>query len=344
MRADQGADGLPVDVFSTCPSSMGADPATYRRRVREVARWSEQAGCRGILVYTDNGLVDPWLVSQLIVESTERLWPLVAVQPVYMHPYAVAKMVATIGFLYGRRVALNMVAGGFSNDLIALNDTTPHDRRYERLVEYTTIVKQLLESKEPVRFEGAFYRVDKVVLKPSLPPGLQPTIFVSGSSPAGVAAAQAIGAVAVQYPGPPEDSILGPRGMDAGDCGVRVGIIARNDESQAWCVARERFPEDRRGQITHQLASAVSDSAWQKQLSHLAQYWQGPAQTYWLGPFVNYKTFCPYLVGSYGQVAGVLARYMSEGYRTYILDIPPDEEELGHTAITFRRACEMVSR
>jgi len=43
--------------------------------------------------------------------------PLVAVQPVYMHPYSVAKMVSTLAFLHQRRVFLNMVAGGFKNDL-----------------------------------------------------------------------------------------------------------------------------------------------------------------------------------------------------------------------------------
>ena len=83
---------------------------------------------------------NPWLVSQLIIEATERLCPLVAIQPVYMHPYSVAKMVTSLAHLYGRRLYLNMVAGGFVNDLAALNDTTPHDRRYERLVEYTTII------------------------------------------------------------------------------------------------------------------------------------------------------------------------------------------------------------
>jgi len=46
------------------------------------------------LIYTDNGLVDPWLIAQAMITHTERLCPLVAVQPVYMHPYAVAKMVA----------------------------------------------------------------------------------------------------------------------------------------------------------------------------------------------------------------------------------------------------------
>src|SRR5205809_571415 len=93
-----------------------------RRRKRlnvktDVARWSEAAGCEGILVYTDNGIVDPWLVAQLVVQATERLCPLVAIQSVYMHPYSAAKMVSSLAHLHGRRAYLNMVAGGFRNDL-----------------------------------------------------------------------------------------------------------------------------------------------------------------------------------------------------------------------------------
>src|SRR3979490_148645 len=77
-----------LKVFATCPPSYTASPQTYLREVLEVARWSEAAGCEGILIYTDNGLVDPWLIAQAMITHTERLCPLVAVQPVYMHPYA----------------------------------------------------------------------------------------------------------------------------------------------------------------------------------------------------------------------------------------------------------------
>ena len=97
-----------LSVFSTCPSSTTA-PDHYPRRVAEVARWSERAGCTGILIYTDNSLADPWMVSQIVLQNTRSLCPLVAVQPVYMHPYSVAKMVSTLGFLYGRRMFLNML-------------------------------------------------------------------------------------------------------------------------------------------------------------------------------------------------------------------------------------------
>ena len=111
-------------VILTAPQSIDHRPEEYLRKIADVARWSEDCGCEGILIYTDNRILDPWLVSQVVVENSERLAPLVAVQPAYMHPYTAAKMVTSIGFLYRRRVYLNMVAGGFTNDLAGLGDTT----------------------------------------------------------------------------------------------------------------------------------------------------------------------------------------------------------------------------
>jgi alkanesulfonate monooxygenase len=144
-------DRSQIEVFSSSPQSKAYPWAV--QQVIGAASWSEQAGCSAILVYTDDSAVDPWLVSHLILQNTEGLCPLVAIQPVYLHPYAVAKMVAGFGHLYNRRLYLNMVAGGFKNDLVALNDATPHDERCTRLVEYTTIIKLLLSSPAPVTFE-----------------------------------------------------------------------------------------------------------------------------------------------------------------------------------------------
>ncbi|MBZ5571192.1 MAG: LLM class flavin-dependent oxidoreductase [Acidobacteriia bacterium] len=335
--------GSDIEVFSTSPQSIAVSRESYLENVIEVARWSEECGCQGILVYTDNGLVDPWLVAQVILQNTSRLCPLVAVQPAYMHPYSVAKMVSSFGHFYRRRLYLNMVAGGFTNDLVALNDTTPHDKRYARLTEYTTIIKGLLQSPNPVTFRGEFFTVDKLKMTPPLPAELMPGILVSGSSDAGLAAARALGATAVMYPKPAKE-YEDEQVRVSPDTGVRVGIIARQNEDEAWAVAHERFPEDRKGQIAHKLAMKVSDSSWHKQLSELADETEKERSPYWLFPFQNYKTFCPYLVGSYDRVALELARYMGIGYRTFILDIPPSREELGHIGAVFAEAQKRVTQ
>lgn len=324
-----------IRVFSTCPPSKDSDNRDYVRRVGDIARWSEGAGCEGILVYTDNSLVDPWLLSRLIVEHTETLCPLVAVQPVYMHPYSVAKMVASFGFLHGRRLWLNIVAGGFKNDLAAMNDDTPHDDRYQRAVEYALIIKRLLSGTGPVTLAGKYHSVTNLKMTPPLDPELEPGIMISGSSEAGLQAAREIGAMAVRYPKPPGEEE--PLTDDSIDFGARVGIIARDDAELAWKVALERFPEDRRGQITHKLAMKVSDSSWHHQLSGAEEGDRTEENPYWLGPFHNYKTFCPYLVGTYERVGQELASYLNLGFESFILDVPHRRKSCTTPASPFRR-------
>lgn len=338
-----GEAAQPIRVFSTCPMSTAVDQSLYLQRVLDVARWSDQAGCDGILIYSDNSLVDPWLLAQIILQNTERLHPLVAVQPLYMHPYTVAKLVTTCANLYGRRIFLNMVAGGFTRDLLALGDETSHDRRYDRLVEATTIIQALLSGADPVTFSGEFYRVKNLRLNPPLPPGLFPGFTVSGSSVAGMRAAKALGATAVQYP-KPAGAYEGGHAGSAEDIGLRVGIVARHDTAHAWKTAWDRFPGDRRGQLTHQLAMKTSDSVWHRQLSQLGREAKDQETPYWLHPFENYRTFCPYLVGSYEEVAGEVAHYIAKGFTTFILDIPPSLSELEHTSIVFERAAKMAAR
>ena len=327
-----------LEVFTTCPP-LGSDGGESQlKQLIDIARWSEEHGCKGILVFSDNSQLDAWLLSHVVIQSTRALCPLVAVQPIYMHPYTVAKTLTSIGHLYHRRMYLNMVAGGFKNDLIALNDTTPHDQRYDRLIEYTLIVKKLLEGSGPVSFDGEFYKVEKLKLTPPLAPELFPGIFVSGSSEAGVGASRAIGATAIKYPKPASEEEI--HTGDSLECGIRVGIVTRPSADEAWRVALTRFPEDRKGQLTRQLASKVSDSVWHHQLNELET--KRDENPYWLVPFQNYKAMCPYLVGSYEEVAEEMSRYFSAGFRRVILDVPPGSEDLAHTFAAFNLAMQPV--
>jgi alkanesulfonate monooxygenase len=230
-----------------------------------------------------------------------------------------------------------MVAGGFKNDLEALGDRTPHDRRYERLVEYTSIIRQLLSGQKPVTLAGEYHQIDKLRLSPPLPPELFPGLFVSGSSEAGRAAARSLEAVAIEYPKPAQDAPELSNG-GGGARGIRVGMITLRREDEAWEKARARFPEDRKGQLAHQLAMKVSDSVWHGQLSGTEQ--SGEGSPYWLVPFQNYKTMCPYLVGSHERVGAELARYLSSGCRTFILDVPREPDDLEQTEAAFERALD----
>ena len=329
----------PIRLITTCPQSKDVQREEYLARVEQVSRWSDTAGAHGMLVYTDNSIADPWLVAQTALQATRSLAPLIAVQPLYMHPCWAAKMVATLALLHNRRVDINMVAGGFRNDLLSLGDDLEHDPRYDRLVEYAEVMRLALEATEPFSYQGAYYAVEGVRLRPALPPELMPGFFVSGSSGAGLGAARQLRATAVKYPQPAREEPV-PAADDELSIGIRVGVLARETDDEAWNDAVLRFPADRSGQITHRMAMSVTDSHWHRQLAARVDGADPSVDTYWLWPFQNYRTFCPYLVGSYERVGVELAAYLERGFRTFILDIPETPDELTHSAAAFAAALQ----
>lgn len=326
-----------IELFSSCPPLRAEAGPSYTAQALEVARWSDQLGCRGILVHGGDSQLDPWLLSQLIIQNTRTLSPLVAVRPCYMHPCTVARMVSTIGHLYGRRLYLNMVADDFNNGFSAPHDATPRDGHYDRLVEYTLIIKRLLTG-EAVSFDGRYYKVDGLRLSPAPSPELYPGIFVCGSSPAGMAAARALGATAICHPRP-----LAGNGHEIPDglaCGMRIGVLGRERAAEAWALAGQRFPENRMDRPARRLAGAVADAAFRHRQPAQPATETPQREPYWLAPLQRHQADCPYLVGGYERVGMELAGYMELGYRTYVLDVPPDAEELVHIRMIFDYAIE----
>jgi alkanesulfonate monooxygenase len=323
----------PVEVYTTAPASVVTDGPTYRRRLTDVARWTDAAGCAGLLVYSDNTLIDPWLVAQLILDGTERAVPLVAVQPVYCSPYAAARMAATLTFLHGRHVHLNLVTGGSRQQLEALGDGgVGHDERYERLTEYATIVRLLLDSPRPVTFAGRYYQVQAATLPHRPPAPLTPRLVLSGSSDSSVRCAGELGILRFAYPRPAWE--YPPDGPLLRGNGIRLGVIARPDGAAAWRVAHERFPGDPMGERRHRVVSRLSDSHWHAELAGQGE----TGDTYWLHPFRTYRTFCPYLVGDYDEVGAALAGYLARGVASVILDVPAEEDDLHHARLAFAQA------
>jgi alkanesulfonate monooxygenase len=316
--------GQTVEIFSSCPTSLGIAPKSYLKRAREVARWSERHGFCGVLVHADTRLVDPWLVSQVIVQSTRTLGPLIAVQPAYMHPFTVANMIATFAALYGRRLFIHWVTSPSA-------DETPHEERYDRLVEFASIVRQLTDG-ETVSFEGRYYAARSLKLRQPVDAQNRPEFMVSGSSPAGRGASQTLRARSVTYPLPPDEEQMPP--LDAGLAAVlRLGIIARADTEAAWRAAYERFFLDRKTGLACHTTRGPAGSA--EDVARLVEERAGAGAPYWTQPFESYQAMCPYLVGSHEEVSAVLSRYVQRGFGTFVLDEPDGETDLENARIVF---------
>lgn len=335
---------MDIDLFTTTPQSVEFDRYLFLKELKRISRQTEKYGYKGILVYSDNRLADPWLMTGIILAETTHLLPMIALQPMYLHPYTAAKKIASIGLIYDRPIALNLVAGGFVNDLIAIGDHTPHDKRYERLAEYAEIIQLLLTSNKAVTYKGEFYEIKNLKLQPVLPKHLQPEYYLSGSSDMARKTAARLGAKLIEYPEPTADYVKSGRTNGNGVRGIRIGILARHTHEKAWSDARTRFPKVRSGELSHEMAKKTSDSEWHKNLSGQNGYDLCEESVYWLGPFKHYHTFCPYLVGDYEEVARELSGYLQVGCKTCILDIPISEIDLQSTLRVFDQAFNYMEK
>lgn len=333
----------PVTIIGTCPSfRYGQSTLEYIQCLKTAMARAEAHGWSSLLIYSDHRQIDPWVIAQILLSMTMKLTPLVALQPLYMHPFTAAKMIASLSLLYDRPVNVNFVSGGLPRDLETFCDPCTHDERYERIIEYGDIMRHILFEKAPLTFTGRFYRVRSLHLQPwpALKAHCAPMLTISGSSPAGLAAARKLGARAIQYLRPPGEyeGVAFPSELQYG---TRVGIISRPKASEAWQAARDRYPENPVGVEIRKYFTRISDSAWVRELSRGVAASEG--HPYWLGPYNNDQAGCPFLVGDMSEVAAALAGYIRMGLRTFLVEAPPTDEDAAYITETFRVAAALAN-
>lgn len=325
----------PVDYFFVHPRSM--EVGTYWKHIENVIAWGDRHGATGVLLFEGNDtFVQPWLAAYATFANTQSMSPLVAVNPVYMHPFTAAKMVNSNAYLFGRKTYLNMITGTALSYLDALNDNLDKEQRYDRLREYAEVITLLIRAGgQPVNYEGKYYTLKNAKLQPAMPAELEPVFYIAGQSEAAMETARAINAVHMQMlPGQLED------GLAVGSLGVHLGVVTRETEAEAWDAAKTAFPPDPNGRRLQAFSMNNTDSAWKQRMMAAAKMETGARPGYWLEPFRHSQADCPYFVGSRGQVADLIVRLVRGGIRHFILDVPHAEREFTE----FAAACQMAAK
>ncbi len=291
---------------------------------RDVISLSDEIDLDGMLLFTGSGApLDPWVAGTAVVAESNRLRPIVAINPVTMHPFTAARMVSSLAQLYSRRVAVNLIAGTALSDHTAVGDQLDHAQRYARLAEFADVMLALLGSQRPLTFEGQFYQTLRLQLQPPIPPELSPEIFVSGESDSAVNTAARIGATRLQML-PPSLLVSGDR---AGVPGLHFGVITRESDSQAWQAAHERFGDGKREARLVEVSMANTDATWKRRLFNMPSE---AAAGYWVEPFETFQADCPYFVGDYKRVGRLIEDLVGSGVATFIFEIPADKEDFHH--------------
>lgn len=312
-----------VRVFAISPRNPDADG--YWTDICKVAACADKYNFTGILLFTGNDTyLEPWVVAQHILHGTQSLSPLIAVNPIYMHPFTVAKMTASLVRLYGRKIYLNMVTGTSINYQKAMGDDVPHDDRYLRLEEYIEFVRRLLNTTKPLKYSGRYYQADHLQLLPGISAKDAPEFLLAGQSPAAQRVCATTGSTGMQMlPARFEEGLSDVPG-------IHFGIVTRESEDAAWEAARARFPVNEENQAILEYSMSNTDAFWKRRMKAESEQALATGTGYWLTPFANFQADCPYLVGAHSDVADKLRRLIQSGITTFIFDVPASEEEFSH--------------
>ncbi|MEH1833209.1 MAG: FMNH2-dependent alkanesulfonate monooxygenase [Nostoc sp.] len=306
--------------------------------LRQIAQAVDDLGYTGALLPTGRSCEDAWIVASTLVSLTRQMRFLVAIRPGLVSPGVAARMAATFDRLSGGRLLINVVTGGDPVELAGDGLHLDHDQRYELTDEFLTVWRAIA-SGEPANLQGDYLNIQdgKLLFPPVQKP--YPPLWFGGSS----AVAQKIAAkhvdVYLTWGEPPAqvaEKIAAVRRLALSEgrtlrFGIRLHVIVRETESEAWDAANQliKYVDDE-AIAKAQKAYARMDSVGQQrmtQLHHGNREALEISPNLWAGVGLVRGGAGTALVGDPQTVAARMLEYASLGIESFILSGYPHLEE-----------------
>ncbi|MEH2302186.1 MAG: FMNH2-dependent alkanesulfonate monooxygenase [Nostoc sp.] len=304
----------------------------------QIAQAVDDLGYTGALLPTGRSCEDAWIVASTLVSLTRQMRFLVAIRPGLVSPGVAARMAATFDRLSGGRLLINVVTGGDPVELAGDGLHLDHDQRYELTDEFLTVWRAIA-SGEQVNLQGDYLNIQdaKLLFPPVQKP--YPPLWFGGSS----AIAQKIAAkhvdVYLTWGEPPAqvaEKIASARGLALSEgrtlrFGIRLHVIVRETESEAWDAANQliKYVDDE-AIAKAQKAYARMDSVGQRRMSQLHHGNREALEispNLWAGVGLVRGGAGTALVGDPQTVAARILEYADLGIESFILSGYPHLEE-----------------
>jgi alkanesulfonate monooxygenase len=309
--------------------------ATHDYRV-DIARAAERNGFESILFMTSQVVADPWIAATALVNSTSRIKFIVAVRPGFVLPTLVAQQAATFQEISGNRLYLNIVTASHEAELRGYGDNLDKDARYARTAEFFQVLRGCWGGA-PYSFQGDYYRIENGGLPEPL--GVQPRLFIGGSSPSGREIAARHAEIHLAYGEPPplirehveRGSELADKHNRKLEFGIRIQVIARPTAAEAWREADRLLAGLDPAVIErHQRSIQSRASVGQARVQALNPGRKDDPDslkiypTMWSGTgLVGGGGGSTALVGSYSEIAERIEEYLSVGVQHFLVSGHP---------------------
>lgn len=315
---------------------------------KQIAIAADSLGYEGVLIPTGRSCEDSWIVASSLIDATRRLKFLVALRPGLVAPAQSARMAATLDRLSGGRVLVNLVTGGDADELAGDGQFLGHAERYEQSAEFIRIWREIIErshSGEAFDYEGKHLQVKGAkLLYPPVNKPYPPVFFGGSSEPAHELAAEQVETYLTwgEPPAAVAAKVADVRARAARHgrtlkFGIRLHVIVRETEDEAWRAAAELVSELDEATVTAaQRKFAQMDSEGQRRMAALHQGKFNKANVregleispnLWAGVGLVRGGAGTALVGSAQQVADRLKEYADLGLEYFVLSGYPHLDE-----------------
>ena len=306
--------------------------------LKQIAQAADELGYGGVLIPTGRSCEDSWIVASSLIPVTRRLKFLVALRPSTISPTVSARQAATLDRLSEGRLLVNVVAGGDASDLEADGTFLSHDERYEHAREFIDIWTRLMAGEE-VTHEGKHLKVKgaRLLFPPVQKP--HPPLYFGGSSDAAHDLAAEKVELYLTWGEPPAEvekkfEDVRKRAAKLGrkvKFGVRLHVIARETNEQAWAAANELIKYlDDETIAKAQSAFTGMDSEGQRRMRALHGGSRASLEispNLWAGVGLVRGGAGTALVGDGETIARRLKEYEALGAETFVLSGYPHLEE-----------------
>ncbi len=305
---------------------------------RQIAQGVDQLGFTGALLPTGRSCEDAWILASTLVTHTQKMRFLVAIRPGLMSPGVAARMAATFDRISGGRLLINVVTGGDPVELAGDGLHLTHSDRYKLTDEFLTVWRQIAAG-EISNFEGDYLNIKEgKILFPNVQKPYPPLWFGGSSSIAQEIAAKHVD-VYLTWGEPPEqvaEKIASVKRLAAAQgrtlrFGIRLHVVVRETESQAWDAANDliRYVDDEAIKKAQQAYSRM-DSEGQRRMKELHNGSREALEispNLWAGIGLVRGGAGTALVGDPDTVARRMEEYANLGIDTFIFSGYPHLEE-----------------
>ena len=299
---------------------------------------AEAAGFEYMLIPVAPFCWEAYISGAFMAARSDRIRPLIAARPGYINPVLLAKMISTFDRLSGGRISINLIAGQAESEIEAEGVRYSKEERHALMAEEVAIMKALWAADgEPVDYDGGFHRLRGARVQP---PTLQkpwPKFYLGGGSRDAWEMSAAHADVHLFWGDAPErirGNICELRGLAAGHgradamgFGMRLQMLCREDEAEAWEVARilvARTTEADRARLRARVGSSEAN----RRVQELADtYGEFIVPNLWTGITRIRPGAGIAVVGNPEQCADVLQGFIDAGCDSFCLSGYLHDEE-----------------